>query len=298
MLRLRYCPRKMSLKAANEGNGRRLYVLCGMVALLLIPPSVFANTVGAVNRARTTYCGLSHDSHPLLTESRKLNQVARLLAHGASLDDAERRARYRTARAVWIRITGATDEAAVEEMVRARFCGQLGDPRLRRIGTYRRGGNALWIVVAQPLRILPGRDAAAVSRRVLELTNRARAHWRTCGPRRFPPAPPLSLSPALTRAARAHSRDMAAHSFFSHVGSDGSSPGERVTRAGYRWSSVGENIASGVETPRQAVADWLASPDHCANIMTAGFRQMGVAFAVDTRSAAVTYWTEDFGTPR
>ena len=29
-----------------------------------------------------------------------------------------------------------------------------------------------------------------------------------------------------------------------------------------------------------AVAGWLASPEHCANIMTAGFRQMGVAFAV------------------
>ncbi len=271
---------------------------CVMIMLLLCPTVVHGNAIEAVNRARTAYCGLSRTSHPLLTENRKLNQVAQLLARGRSLDEAERRAGYRAARSLWIRIAGATDEAAVEQMVRRRFCGQLADPRLRHIGTYRRGKDELWIVVAQPFITPPERDAAAVRRRVLRLTNQARAHGRTCGWRRFPPAPPLSLAPALTRAAQAHSQDMASHDFFSHTGSDGSSPGARVTRAGYRWSAVGENIASGVSTPRAVVADWLASPHHCANIMTAGFRQMGVAFAVNRESREVIYWTEDFGTPR
>ncbi|MGA7540450.1 MAG: CAP domain-containing protein, partial [Steroidobacteraceae bacterium] len=128
-------------------------------------------------------------------------------------------------------------------------------------------------------------------------TNAARARGRSCGWRRFPPAPPLSLAPALMLAARAHSHDMATHDLFSHAGSDGSSPGERVTRAGYRWSMVGENIASGVQTALRVVAGWLASPHHCANIMTAGFRQMGVAFAVNPASEEVIYWTEDFATP-
>jgi len=91
---------------------------------------------------------------------------------------------------------------------------------------------------------------------------------------------------------------MAAHDLFSHAGSDGSTSSVRATRAGYRWSMVGENIASGVRTPEAAVAGWLASPHHCANIMTAGFRQMGVAFAVNRGSGEVIYWTEDFGTPR
>ncbi|MFZ0498806.1 MAG: CAP domain-containing protein, partial [Steroidobacteraceae bacterium] len=92
--------------------------------------------------------------------------------------------------------------------------------------------------------------------------------------------------------------DMVVWDFFTHAGSDGSNPGERVTRAGYRWSMVGENIASGAATAREAVAGWLASPEHCANIMTAGFRQMGVAFAVDPMNPQVIDWTEDFGTPR
>lgn len=269
-----------------------------LVLLLLCPVPALAGAVAAVNAARTAYCGLSRAAHPSLIESRRLDEVARRLAEGESLDQAELRARYRVARLVQIRITGAADDAAIERLVGQRFCGPISDPNLSRIGAYGRGESGLWIVVAQPF-ITPRRqDAAAVSRLVLALTNQARAQARTCGWRHFPPAPPLSLSPALTRAAAAHARDMAAHDLFSHVGSDGSTPGVRATRAGYRWSMVGENIASGARAPRELVAGWLASPHHCANIMTAGFRQMGVAFAVNRASAEVIDWSEDFGTPR
>jgi uncharacterized protein YkwD len=266
-----------------------------LLACPLWPARTLANTIGAVNRARATYCA-SSPGRPLV-ESRKLDEVARWLAQGQPLARAEERAGYRAARSLWIQLTGATDDAAVERTVSRQFCGQLADPRLRRIGAYARGPRDLWIVVAQPFTTPHRRDAAAVSRLVLALTNRARARARTCGTRRFPPAPPLTLSAALTRAARAHSQDMAAHGFFSHAGSHGSSPGQRVMRAGYRWRLVGENIASGVQTPRAAVDGWLASPHHCANIMTAGFRELGVAFAVNTANDQVIYWTEDFGAP-
>jgi uncharacterized protein YkwD len=259
---------------------------------------VLANAVGALNRARTAYCGSPRAGRAALIESRKLDEIARLLARGDSLEQAELRVGYRAARAVWIRISGATDDAAVERIVGERFCGRIADPALRQIGAYGEGESGLWIVVAEPFTTPPEQDAAAVSRLVLALTNEARAHARTCGWHRFPPAPPLSLAPALTRAARAHSLDMVEHDFFSHTGSDGSTPGVRVTRAGYRWSMIGENIASGVRAPREVVAGWLASPHHCANIMTAGFRQMGVAFAVNRSSGQVIDWTEDFGTPR
>lgn len=276
----------------------RLPLGLALILLLLCPHRAHASAIRAVNRARTTDCGFSGASHPPLVASRGLDDVARLLARGETLDQAQLRAGYRAARSLWIRISGATDDAAVERTVSSQFCGQLADPRLRHIGVYGNGAGSLWIVVAEPFTTPPIRDAAAVSRIVLALTNQARAHARTCGWRRFPPAPPLALAPALTRAARAHSRDMAAHDLFSHAGSDGSTPGVRATRAGYRWSMVGENIASGVRTPQAAVAGWLASPHHCANIMTAGFRHMGVAFAVNRGSGEVIYWTEDFGTPR
>ncbi len=269
-----------------------------LLLLLLAPVPLLANAIAAVNAARSAYCGLSRANHPPLIESRRLDQIARLLAHGESLEQAETRSGYIAARSVWIRISGAAGDAAVEQIVGQRFCGQLTDPRLRHIGAYGRGESGLTIVVAQPFTTLPQRGAATISRVVLALTNQARAHARICGSQRFPRAPPLSLASALTRAARAHSRDMVVQDFFGHTGSDGSTPGERATRAGYRWSIVGENIASGVRTPRDAVAGWLASPEHCANIMTAEFRQMGVAFAVDPTNAQMIYWTEDFGAPR
>jgi uncharacterized protein YkwD len=271
--------------------------LCGAL-LLLAPAPLLANTVAVVNAARSAYCGLSRANQPPLIESRRLDQLARLLAHGESLEQAESRSGYTAARSVWIRIAGAAGDAAVERIIGQRFCGPLSDPGLRHIGIYGRGETGLTIVVAQPFTPPPETDAADISRLVLALTNQARAHARICGSQRFPGAPPLSLASALTRAARAHSRDMVLRDFFDHTGSDGSTPGERATRAGYRWSMVGENIASGPRTPQEAVAGWLASPEHCANIMTAGFRQMGVAFAVDPTNARVVDWTEDFGAPR
>lgn len=282
----------------SDPTARLSRAMLVIAVLLLCPTAALGSIVGAVNHARAAYCGLSSTAHPPLTASRKLDEVARLLAQGTSLADAERVAGYLAVRSLWIQITGSTNETAVERMVAQRFCGPLAASRLRQLGAYRRGRHELWIVVGEPFSTPPQRDAAAVSRLVLELTNEARARGWTCGGRHFPPAPPLSLAPALTRAARAHARDMAAHEFFSHTGSDGSSPGERVTRAGYHWREVGENIESGATTAREAVAGWLASPHHCANIMTAAFRQLGVAFAVNRDSRDVIYWTEDLGTPR
>jgi uncharacterized protein YkwD len=270
----------------------------GAALLLLAPAPLLANTIAAVNAARSAYCGLARADHPPLIESRGLDQIARLLAHGASFEQAQTRSGYVAARSVWIRISGADGDAAVERIVGQRYCGQIADPRLRQIGAFGSGESGLTIIVAQPFTTLSERDATTISRLVLALTNLARAHARTCGSQQFPRAPPLSLASALTRAARAHSRDMVARDFFGHTGSDGSTPGERATRAGYRWSMVGENIASGVRTPQDAVAGWLASPEHCANIMTAGFRQMGVAFAADPTNARAIDWTEDFGAPR
>jgi uncharacterized protein YkwD len=232
---------------------------------------------------------------PLVRQGR-LARVARLLASGESLAEAERETGYRAVKSLEIHLSGASTDAAIANLVERHFCRALADPALRAIGVYRRG-TGIWIALAEPFTTPSARDALAAQRRVLELTNRARSRARRCGARWFPPAPPLSLSRALSIAAFAHSQDMARHDFFSHRGSDGSSPGERVTRAGYRFSLVGENIASGVRTADQAISGWLSSPHHCANIMTAGFRAMGVAFAVNRASGPVIYWTQDFAAP-
>ncbi|BBC29896.1 SCP-like extracellular [Streptomyces graminofaciens] len=104
---------------------------------------------------------------------------------------------------------------------------------------------------------------------------------------------PVTLNAVLTKAAQAHSTDMAAHQNMSHTGSDGSSPGDRITRAGYDWSTYGENVAYGYATPEQVMAGWMTSPGHKANILNCAFKEIGVGLA-----QSGSYWTQDFGTAR
>ena len=100
---------------------------------------------------------------------------------------------------------------------------------------------------------------------------------------------------ALAEAALAHSRDMASRDYFSHADPSGASVRQRATRAGYRWRYVGENIAAGLGSPEQVVAGWLASPGHCANLMSPDFVDMGAAYAVEPASKLDIYWTQTFG---
>ncbi len=83
----------------------------------------------------------------------------------------------------------------------------------------------------------------------------------------------------LQEAARTHARDLAEHGLRGHEGSDGSSPPERATAAGYPWILVGENVARGYASPSAVVSGWMASPPHRDNILTADYREVGVAWA-------------------
>jgi len=140
-------------------------------------------------------------------------------------------------------------------------------------------------------------SSSQIRARVAELVNKARSHGRRCGREKFPAAPPLRVSRPLNDAAAAHARDMARRKFFEHQGSDGSQPRDRVLRAGYLSRLTGENIALGPESAEEVVAGWLDSPGHCANIMDARFRDIGVGLASGTRRGQI-YWVQTFGSPR
>lgn len=135
---------------------------------------------------------------------------------------------------------------------------------------------------------------------MLAAVNAHRRSGATCGARgSFPAAPELTWNAALTQAAVVHSDDMVANNFFSHTGSNGSTLGDRATAAGYVWSSLGENIAAGQMSVDEVVNGWMKSDGHCANLMNAGFREIGVAcVAGNANTTYRTYWTQDFGTPR
>jgi uncharacterized protein YkwD len=114
--------------------------------------------------------------------------------------------------------------------------------------------------------------------------------------------PALAKNTALTNAAQGHSTNMALNDFFDHRGLDGSWPWDRASRAGYNWSSIGENIAAGYSTPTSAMQAWMNSAGHRANILNCNYRDIGVGYyylANDPGSVTYRhYWTQVFGTPR
>lgn len=130
---------------------------------------------------------------------------------------------------------------------------------------------------------------------VLTLVNQKRAAGATCGGVKYPPAPPLTLDDRLRCAARKHSKDMGVKNFFSHTGSNGSTPWQRIKSAGYTYTQAAENIAAGYSTPSAVVTGWMNSSGHCKNIMKAGLKHLGVGYYEGTVGYK-RYWTQDFGT--
>ena len=209
------------------------------------------------------------------------------------LDDAGYQAA--TSRLIWV--SGLARADAVMAMLAQSHCRTILDPRYTDIGVSRSGKR--WrIVLAQPLLAPDLGDWQAAGRRTLELVNAARTQPRSCGDKSFAAAPPLAWNEQLAAAARAHSSDMARRSELGHAGSDGSTSAQRATRQGYAWRAVGENVAGGQGSAEKVVAGWLASPTHCANIMSPDFTEMGAAYATNPESGMRIYWTQVFGRPQ
>lgn len=135
---------------------------------------------------------------------------------------------------------------------------------------------------------------------LLARINRVRASGADCGADGvFGAAAPLLWNDKLTLAAEGHSQDMAMKNYFSHTSADGRTLADRVNATGYSWSSLGENIAAGYPGVNAVMDGWIASPGHCANLMNAGFAEVGVTCVPGAAGATYpTYWTMDLGRPR
>jgi uncharacterized protein YkwD len=112
---------------------------------------------------------------------------------------------------------------------------------------------------------------------------------------------PVSMETRLRVAAQGHSADMALNDFFSHTGSNGSSPWDRILAQGYSFSTAGENIAAGYPSPESVVAGWMNSSGHRANILDCGFIHIGVGYYYlqnDTGNVNYHhYWTQVLAAP-
>jgi uncharacterized protein YkwD len=266
-------------------------------ASLRAPAAAHADVLDTVNWARLHGCSAA-GVRVALQDNPKLQRAARRLAGGTALHEALAQEGYLGSEFSTLHFSGAFNDAQISHTLTGSYCRTLVDPKLRELGVERRGAE-LWLVLAAPVAVPAVADADAVSRNILSLVNAARAAGRRCGGKYFSPVDPLTLNRSLTSAALAHSRDMADHDEFDHRGHDGSSPAVRVARAGYgKYLIVGENIAAGAMTPKEAAEGWLASPPHCANIMDGRFTEIGIAYAENLSSTAGIYWTQDFAAPR
>ena len=106
--------------------------------------------------------------------------------------------------------------------------------------------------------------------------------------------PDLAESPRLNRSAQGWTDQMVSHRTFEH-GADFSA---RISAVGFNWSDVGENIATGFETPAAVVGAWMASRGHCENILSPLYRQVGSGVSdgsIPGFSNVAGTWTQDFG---
>jgi len=121
-------------------------------------------------------------------------------------------------------------------------------------------------------------------------------------------SPPVAMNAELLAAARVHSGDMFTNQYQGHTGTDGSSPGDRITAQGYNWYTYGENVYSYSEYVFYGHAafevDWgpgtggmQTPPGHRLNIHDSAFREIGVGVVDGTNgSVGPQLVTQDFAT--
>jgi uncharacterized protein YkwD len=85
----------------------------------------------------------------------------------------------------------------------------------------------------------------------------------------------LKADPEMLVVARAHSKDMFARGYFSHITPEGLSPFDRMKREKVRFLTAGENLALG-QTLAICHRGLMNSPGHRANILNPSFGRVGI----------------------
>ena len=148
-----------------------------------------------------------------------------------------------------------------------------------------------------PLPELPVPDEPPMSeleRQMLDLVNGSRTQRKVA---------PLQWDATMIEVARAHAYDMMRTGRISHTGSDGSSPVQRLRRAGVQFRYGSENIWTywgnvPHEGPPTMHAAMMAEPyspgvwNHIGNILYPGYKRIGVGIAISP--TGVQYLAENF----
>ena len=109
--------------------------------------------------------------------------------------------------------------------------------------------------------------------------------------------PPLRINDRLTADAKLQAAQIAETGVLDHVILSGPypTPRQRAEAAGYNWNVLGENLALGFSDAPSAVAAWMRSPGHRANILAGSYSETGVVLAPDARGRLI--FVQTFGAP-
>jgi uncharacterized protein YkwD len=106
---------------------------------------------------------------------------------------------------------------------------------------------------------------------------------------------PLVLNAQLASAAATHARDMSVQGRPWHFGSDGSSPIDRVTRASYPGTMMGELISETYETELETLTAWIEMRETRNILLEPRAIDMGIAWHQDANGKL--WWVMVTGEP-
>ena len=116
----------------------------------------------------------------------------------------------------------------------------------------------------------------------------------------FQARPPVAVGDVISDAAQLRTDDMVEYSYFAHYNPvTGFGPPQALAAVDYDWSSWGENIGRGYQTPASMLIGFLSSNSgHRESVMGQGstpqtFREIGVG-----HDAASRTWTVILARPR
>lgn len=108
---------------------------------------------------------------------------------------------------------------------------------------------------------------------------------------------PVVLNAALIEASDRHARDLAKHGIAAHEGTDGSAHDGRASDAGYAYSLIAENVATGQKSWDAVFKAWQKSPGHNENLLQPDVTDFGIALVYEPTTKYITYWAMLVGAP-
>lgn len=155
----------------------------------------------------------------------------------------------------------------------------------------------LCLALAAPAPVVAAEGCAVDPEAALRAVNALRAEGRSCGSRWWPAARALRWQAQLAGSTRRYAEELARRDRLDHVGEGGATLRMRLGEVGYAMRAAGENLSGGPQTLDEALADWLASPPHCENLMAPDFEEFGLACASGP-GRLQRYWVLQLAAPR